>query len=196
MELDGLDYNTQRGQLVLPEYGRGIQSMVDHALTLKDRGERQRCAESIVQAMERMFPQLRESEGYKQKLWDHLALMSDFKLDIDWPYDISQAKTITQKPEPLSYPEKRIPVRHYGSMMFDLFEKLKSMPPGRELDSLVKLTANQMKRDLMQWSHGYSDEKVADDLARYTDGKIQLDLSTFKFDKIVLQETEKKRKRR
>lgn len=196
MNIDGLDYNTQREALVLPEYGREVQNMVNHALSLTDKAERQRCAETIIVTMERMFPQIKESADYKQKLWDHLALMSDFKLDIDWPYDVSQAKTISAKPEPMSYPMQRIPVRHYGRMLFDIFEKLKTMPAGKEQDALVRLAANQMKRDLMQWSHGYSDEKVADDLARYTDGVVQLDLAKFKFDKIVAQETEKKRKRR
>lgn len=181
---------------MLPEYGREVQNMVNHALSLTDKAERQRCAETIIVTMERMFPQIKESADYKQKLWDHLALMSDFKLDIDWPYDVSQAKTISAKPEPMSYPMQRIPVRHYGRMLFDIFEKLKTMPAGKEQDALVRLAANQMKRDLMQWSHGYSDEKVADDLARYTDGVVQLDLAKFKFDKIVAQETEKKRKRR
>lgn len=196
MKIDGLDYNTQRERLVLPEYGREVQRMVDHALTLTDRTERQHCAEAIVLTMERMFPQLRESADYRQKLWDHLALMSNFQLDIDWPYDISQARMMGDRPEPMRYPDQKIPVRHYGKMLFDIFEKLKAMPDGPEYDALVRLAANQMKRDLMQWSHSSSDEKVADDLARYTDGRVQLDLSTFKFERIVLQDNDKKRKRR
>lgn len=197
MNIEGLDYNTQRGQLVLPEYGREVQNMVDHAVSLPDKAERQRCAESIVAVMERMSPQVRDHADYKQKLWDHLALISGFKLDIDWPYDVSQAHAIHTRPEPLPYPSGRIPVRHYGRMVFDIFERLKAMAPGKERDALARLAANQMKRDLMQWSHGYnSDEKVADDLARYTDGKIQLDLGKFKFDKIVMRETERKRKKR
>ena len=196
MNIKGLDYNTQRESLVLPEYGREVQKMVNHALTLEDKAERQRCAETVIVTMGRMFPQMRENADYKQKLWDHLALMSDFKLDIDWPYDVSQAKKINDKPEPVDYPTKRIPVRHYGRMMFEIFDKLKTMPDGDEFDALVRLTANQMKRDLMQWSHSYSDEKVADDLARYTDGRVQLDLNTFKFEKITVRGTEKKRKRR
>ncbi|MGI6242090.1 MAG: DUF4290 domain-containing protein [Prevotella sp.] len=196
MNIDGLDYNTQRESLVLPEYGREVQKMVDYAMSLDDKAERQRCAETIIVTMERMFPQMRSNADYKQKLWDHLALMSDFKLDIDWPYDVSQAKKMSLKPTPIDYPEKKIPVRHYGRMMFEIFDKLKTMPDGEAFDALVRLAANQMKRDLMQWSHSYSDEKVADDLARYTDGRVQLDLNTFKFDKITVRETEKKRRRR
>ena len=197
MKIEGLDYNTQREKLVLPEYGREIQQMVDHAMTIENREERQRCAESIVAIMHRMFPESGNSEDYDRKLWDHLAIMSGFQLDIDFPYDVTQAVQMAKKPEPLEYPMKKTPVRHYGSMMFGVFEKLKQMEPGEERDALVKLTANQMRRDLMQWSHGSSDEeKVASDLARFTDGKIQLDLDTFKFDKMVEHDSQKNNKKR
>jgi hypothetical protein len=149
--------------------------------------------------MDRMFPQNRQNADYKHKLWDHLALMSNFELDIDWPYDIHQAADITTRPEPMPYPMKDIAVRHYGYMVFELFDKLKQMPPGKERDELARVTANQMKRNLMLWSHGSSDdEKVASDLARFTDGKIQLDLSTFKFEKVSMRDMEvrtKKKKR-
>ena len=185
----GLDYNTTREKLVLPEYGREIQQMVDYCVELEDRKERQRCAESIIKIMDRMFPENRGLENHEQKLWDHLAIMSNFQLDIDYPFDVSNAAKIAKKPETVEYPNLRIPVRHYGAMLFEIFEKLKHMDPGKERDELVKLTANQMHRNLMQWSHGSSDgEKVASDLARFTDGKIQLDLNTFKFEKIVDRE--------
>ena len=197
MNIEGLDYNTQRERLILPEYGREIQRMVDHAVSLPEKKDRQRCAETIVGIMDRMFPQNRQNADYKHKLWDHLALMSDFKLDIDWPYDIQQAHTIASKPEPLAYPAQDNPVRHYGSMIFELFEKLKTMPEGPDLDELVRITANQMKRNLLLWSHGSSDdEKVASDLARFTDGRIQLDLASFKFNKIDLKDQEPKGKKK
>ncbi len=200
MNIEGLDYNTQREQLILPEYGREVQNMVDYALSLPDKEERQRCAESIIVIMDRMFPQNHENPDYKQKLWDHLAIMSNFQLDIDWPYDISGAAKIATKPEPLEYPMTQIPVRHYGKMLFDVFEHLKTMPAGDERDELVRQTANQMKRDLYQWSHGSADdEKIASDLARFTDGRIQLDLDTFTFEKLDMsqmqQQTGKKKRR-
>ena len=189
MNIDGLDYNTQREQIVLPEYGREIQQMVDYAVGLPDREERQRCARAIIVIMDRMFPESKNVEGHERKLWDQLAIMSRFQLDIDYPFDVTSASQMAQKPEPMPYPMKKIPVRHYGAMLFEAFEILKTMEPGRERDELVKLTANQMHRNLMQWSHGSSDgEKVASDLARFTDGKIQLDLNTFKFERIVDRE--------
>ena len=194
MEIEGLDYTPQREKLRLPEYGREIQKMVDYAVELPSKSARQHCAEAIVAIMDRMYPMNRENVDYQQKLWDHLAIMSDFKLDIDWPYNIEQARTITTKPQPMPYPMSKIPVRHYGKMMFELFDKLKTMAPGKERDELIKLTANQMKRNLYQWSHGSSDdEKVASDLAKFTDGKVQLDLQKFKFEKIDYRDTERKR---
>lgn len=189
MNIDGLDYNTQREQIVLPEYGREIQQMVDYAVGLPDREERQRCARAIITIMDRMFPESKNVEGHERKLWDQLAIMSRFQLDIDYPFDVTSASQMAQKPELMPYPMKKIPVRHYGAMLFEAFEILKTMEPGRERDELVKLTANQMHRNLMQWSHGSSDgEKVASDLARFTDGKIQLDLDTFKFERFVDRE--------
>ncbi len=199
MDIEGLDYNTQREQLILPEYGREIQNMVDYALTLPTKQERQLCAETIIGIMDRMSPQNRGNADHEQKLWDHLALMSKMQLDIDWPFDVSQAVSIAKKPEALAYPMKDIPVRHYGYLLQEVFEKLKTMEPGPERDELVRITANQMKRNLYQWSHGsVVDEKVADDLARYTDGVIQLDLSTFEFEKMSERDfmTERRKKKK
>lgn len=194
MNIEGLDYNTQREKLVLPEYGREVQSMVDYAVALPTKAERQSCANAIIAIMRRMFSQSADAEGFERKLWDHLAMMSNFKLDIDYPFDVTEAKTILSKPEPMVYPMSRIPVRHYGKMMFELFEKLKTMPEGPDRDALVRMVANQMKRDLMVWGHGSSDdEKVASDLAYFTDGKVQLDLDKFKFAKVDIKENERKR---
>lgn len=185
MNIPGLDYNTQREKLILPEYGREIQKMVDYCMTLPDRKERLRCATTIVDTMERMNPQVRQNDSYRQRLWDQLALISDFKLDIDWPVDVSEARVIHDKPKPMKYPMSKIPVRHYGKMVFELLDKLKDMEHGPERDELIELTANQMKRDLVQWGHGLSDdEKVADDMARFTDGNVQLDLNHFTFEKV------------
>lgn len=194
MNIEGLDYNTQREKLVLPEYGREVQSMVDYAVALPTKAERQSCANAIIAIMRRMFSQSADAEGFERKLWDHLAMMSNFKLDIDYPFDVTEAQTILSKPEPMTYPMNNIPVRHYGKMMFELFDKLKTMPEGPDRDALVRMAANQMKRDLMVWGHGSSDdEKVASDLAYFTDGKVQLDLDKFKFAKVDIKENERKR---
>ena len=185
MNIKGLDYNTYREQLLMPEYGREIQKMVDYAVSLTDKAERQSCAQEIIRMMETKVPELHDNADFEQTLWDHLYLMSHKQLDIDWPFDVTTAEKFQNKPNAIPLPQEGMRMRHYGKLLEQLFEKLKSMPEGEERDALAFYTANQMKRNLMTWGHGsMSDEKVADDLARFTDGRIQLNLSTFRFDRI------------
>ena len=199
MEIKGLDYNTQREKLVLSEYGREIQKMVDVAISLPNKEERMRCAKTIIRQMEMKNPQVRQSENYQQTLWDHLYLMSRKQLDIDWPFDVNNAEKINSKPQPMPHPQSEniSRYRHYGRLVGDVFEKLKTMPEGPERDELVRVTANQMKRDLLTWGHdSMDDERIADDLARFTDGKIQIDLSSFRLDRIDAIPTEATGKRK
>ena len=194
MNIQGLDYNTQRELLQMPEYGREIQRMIDHAVTLPTKEERLLCAKTIVKLMETKVPQIRENSGYEQTLWDHLYIMSHKQLDIDWPYDISGAEKFHDKPQPMKLPQSNVRLRHYGKLVSELLEKLKDMPEGGERDELIRLTAKQMKRDLVQWGHGSIDgEKVADDMARMTDGAVQLDLNNFVFERINISEPQQKR---
>jgi hypothetical protein len=198
MDIKGLDYNTQRSKLIMSEYGREIQKMVEYACGLPTKEERLRCAKTIIRQMENRNPQLRNSNDYEQTLWDHLYLMSHRELDIDWPFDVSEADKILSKPQPMKLPSETIRLRHYGHLIEELFEQLKNMPEGEERAALVKKTANQMKRDLVMWGHGSSDnERIASDLARFTDGKIQLDLNNFVFEKVNMNDfrpTGKKKK--
>ena len=191
MNISGLDYNTQREALQLPEYGREIQKMIEVAIALPTKEERLRCAKTIVKLMETKVPQIRSNADYKQTLWDHLYLMSRRQLDIDWPYDVSEAEKIHVKPDPLPLPQTSIRLRHYGRLVEELCEKLKTMPEGSERDELARLTANQMKRDLILWGHGsIDDEKVVDDIARMTDGIIQLNLSHLTLPRTVSTDNE------
>jgi len=200
VNISGLDYNTQREALQLPEYGREIQKMIEVAIALPTKEERLRCAKTIVKLMETKVPQIRSNADYKQTLWDHLYLMSRRQLDIDWPYDVSEAEKIHAKPDPLPLPQTSIRLRHYGRLIEELCEKLKTMPEGSERDELARLTANQMKRDLILWGHGsIDDEKVVDDIARMTDGVIQLNLSQLTLPRTVSTDndpTPKKGKRK
>ena len=177
-----MEYNTQRKRLPMPEYGRGIQNMVDYALTIEDKDERQRCANTIVSIMGNMFPQFRDVADFKHKLWDHLALMSDYKLDIDYPYEIEKKDSWGKKPQPMVYPMQRIRYRHYGYLLETLLKKLKDMSEGEERDALLQIVADQMKRSLVNWNKdGMDDAKIAADIALYTDGKVMLDLDNFRF---------------
>ena len=198
MDIKGLDYNTQREKLIMPEYGREIQKMIEYACELPTKEERMRCAKAIIRQMETKNLQLGNGADYEQTLWDHLYLMSHRELEIDWPYDVSEADKILSKPQPMKLPNNKIKLRHYGRLIEELFEKLKAMPAGEERDALTYYTANQMKRSLASWGHGsMEDERIANDLAHFTDGIIQLDLNTFRFEKISnddLKKTSKKKK--
>jgi hypothetical protein len=123
--------------------------------------------------------------------------MSRKQLDIDWPFDVTAAEKIHDKPKPIPLPKESIKLRHYGKLIEELFEKLKSMPAGEERDALTYYTANQMKRDLTTWGHGSAeDERIANDLAHFTEGVIQLDLNTFRFEKLTATDEGKKTKKK
>ena len=188
MDIKGLDYNTKRETLLLPEYGREIQRMVDYAIGCPTRDERNACANTIVRMMGTKVPNATETNDGVRALWDHLYIMGRGQLDIDWPYDMSEAVKITQKPQPMPIRKNHVKLRHYGHLVEECFDILKTMPNGRERDKLIYLTANQMKRDLAIWGRGTMDDKrVADDLARFTDGCVQLDINNMQLERV--QET-------
>lgn len=200
MEIQGLDYNTQRPQLLMHEYGRKIQQMVDYAKTLPTKEERQMYASNIIATMKRLTPGNQKNADRMQTLWNHLAILGNGELDIDYPVAITLANKVNTKPDRVKYPEGGIPVRHYGKALFKLFDILKTMEPGIERDELTKMTANQMKRCLMQYGHGNTDAaKIADDLALFTDGAVKLDIKTFRFESINIKDMQQpsaKKKRR
>ena len=170
-----MDYNTQRPRLVLPEYGRLVQNMVDYAVGLTDRAQRQALAETIVNVMAGFFPAGRSQPDFRHKLWDHLALMSGYRLDVDYPYPITPKQADTA-PKRLPYPQSRIKYRHYGLLIEELTRKLKEMPEGEERRQLALRVAGQMKRSLGEWNKdALNDRKIVDDLARYTDGAVVLE---------------------
>ncbi len=171
-----LEYNSDRTQLALPEYGRNIQQMVDHCVTIEDRDERTRCAYTIVQVMGNIVPQLREEEDSKHILWDHLAIMSDFKLDIDYPYEIINKDNLAVKPKPIPYQADNLKHRHYGKIMVDMIKQACAYEDGPEKDALLLLIANHMKKVLLSISKdGIEDQRVFNDLREISGGKINLD---------------------
>lgn len=200
MNKEGMDYNTQRERLRMPEYGRNVHNMIEHCRRIGNRAERQLCAESIVAAMDNAHPELRQQADYKQKLWNHLAIMSNFSLDIDYPCEITTKEEIAKRPEPLSYGSRNIPVRHYGDLVFQILDELQVMEPGEKRNDLVRIVANRMKRDLMMYGNAAPDvERIFSDIAYYTRGVIQADPSDFTLDYITVDrkgnETGKKKKK-
>ena len=170
-----MEYNTQRKKMELPEYGRSVQNMVDHALTIEDRAERQRCANAIINIMGGMFPHLRDVPDLKHKLWDHLAIMSDFKLDIDYPFEIVKKEDLVMKPSKLEYPNGSIRYRHYGRILEGLVKKATQVEDEEERKALIRLLAIQMKKSFSNWNKdGMEEQKILDDLREYSGGAIDL----------------------
>ena len=170
-----MQYNTQRKRMPLPEYGRSIQNMVYHALTIEDRAERQKCANTIINIMGNMFPHLRDVPDFKHKLWDHLAIMANFQLDIDYPYELIQKDNLVTKPDPIAYPATRIRYRHYGRTLEVLIRKASELPEGDEKRNLTALVCNHMKKDFMAWNKDtVDDRKIADDLYELSGGKLEM----------------------
>jgi len=181
MEVNELDYNTQLKRLELPEYGRNIQRMVDHALTLEDPEERKRCAQTIISIMGNLFPHLRDVPDFKHKLWDHLAIMADFKLDIEYPYELIQKENLNSKPENVPYSDGKIGIKHYGHYLEELIEKAVEMEDGPERTRLVQLMANHMKKSIISWNReSVDDQKIYDDLRLLSKGKIDVNEETCK----------------
>lgn len=170
-----MDYNTDRSQLVLPEYGRNIQNMVDYAKTVDDRDDRLRCAKTIVKIMMQMNSLQSGVEETKRVCWDHLARMANYELDIDYPVEITREEEVKARPAVVPYPMKDIRMRQYGYLLEELMRKLEKMTDGAEKEQLVMLVANQMRKNLFYWNKdALSDERISEDLARYTHGTVKM----------------------
>jgi hypothetical protein len=168
-----MKYNTEEKRLVLPEYGRNIQNIVDYCLTIPDKEERKRCADTIINIMGNMFPHLRDVNDFKHILWDHLAIMADFKLDIDYPYEIVRKEDLHTKPPRIPYNTQRIRYRHYGKTMELLIRKATALEEGEEKEQLIKLLANHMKKSFLTWNkESVDDRKIFKDLDELSEGAI------------------------
>lgn len=170
-----MDYNSQRKKMALPEYGRNIQKMVDHLLTIEDRNERNRAAKTIIDVMGNLYPYLRDVSDFKHKLWDHIAIMADFKLDIDYPYDPPSPSLLHEKPNSVPYNNNKIEARHYGNTLHQMIKEAAKFEEGKDKEVLVELLANHMKKSFMTWNKdSVTDDKIFEDLDFLSDGKIQV----------------------
>jgi len=169
------DYNTSRKNLVLPEYGRNIQKMVNHLATIEDRTERNKAAKTIISVMGNMNPHLRDISDFKHKLWDHLALMSDFTLDIDSPYPTPEQETLLSKPKPVPYIKNRIRYLHYGRVVELIIEKACTIEDQEEKEYLITLIANHMKKSYLMWNLNVAhDSIILKDLEEMSHGKLKV----------------------
>lgn len=192
-----LTYNTQKKHLILPEYGRSIQTMVDHCLTLPTKEERTRCAYTIVETMAKLFPDLKSNGQINTSVWDHLAIMSDYKLDIDYPVEIVLPDN--SNPDKVDYNDVPFSAKHYGRNIQLLIEKIISMDDGEEKDYFVEMLANHMKKVLIS-STGDSveDVKVFKDIFEMSKGAIYIaeDALTLHDYNIPVQPAGKKKKKK
>lgn len=174
-----MDYNSNRKNLILPEYGRHIQKMVNHAVTIEDREERTKCAKTIIGIMGNMFPHLRDVNDFKHKLWDHLAIMSDFKLDIEYPYDVLEKETLLKKPEKIPYKDSKISYLHYGELVEKMIAQAVFIEDETERKHLIVMIANHMKKSLSFWNKdSVTDDRIFNDLETLSKGKLTVEEGT------------------
>ncbi|MDR2690913.1 MAG: DUF4290 domain-containing protein [Dysgonamonadaceae bacterium] len=174
-------YNTQEKRLALPGYGRNIQNMVDYCVSIPDREERTRCANTIINLMGNMFPHLRDVNDFKHILWDQLAIMSGFALDIDYPYEVIKWEDLHVKPAKLPYSQEKIARKHYGKNLENMIKKAREYEDGEMKNALISLLANHMKKSFLTWNKEVVDDrKIFTDLESLSDGKIVLNEDSHK----------------
>lgn len=202
-----MNYNTSRPKMIIPEYGRHIQKLIDHAISLEVKEKRNEMANAIIDVMGQLNPHLRDVEDFKHKLWDHLFIMSDFKLDVDSPYPKPNAESFLEKPNKMEYPDGKIRFKHYGKGVEDLIKVATEMEDGDKKDALLLSIANLMKKHYLSWSRNSVDDKqILSDLKRISRGKIDLnedlelidtkEISTRNPNGTVKSSNNKKRKRK
>jgi len=170
-----MEYNTSLPKMIIPEYGRNIQKMIDFAVTVADKEERNKVARAIIDVMGQLNPHLRDVTDFKHKLWDHLFIISEFKLDVDSPYPRPTPETFQTKPELLKYPSNDIRYKHYGKTVERIIEKAKEYPEGDERNALVEQIANLMKRSYLNWNRdSVNDEVILKQLSELSKGQLKL----------------------
>ncbi|MBZ0327155.1 MAG: DUF4290 domain-containing protein [Altibacter sp.] len=173
--IENLEYNTERPHLMIPEYGRHIQKMVDYAISKEDKEERNKVAKSIIAVMGNLNPHLRDVPDFQHKLWDQLFMISDFKLDADSPYEIPSREELMQRPEPLEYPQNFPKYRFYGNNIKRMIDVANSWEDGDMKDGLVLTIANHMKKCFLNWNKDtVEDDVIFKHLFELSDGKINL----------------------
>lgn len=171
-----ISYNSSRPDLALPEYGRSIHRMVEHAMTIEDREERNRCVNAIISTMGNLFPMLRDTEDFKHKLWDHIHIMSNFELDVDSPYPKPEKSVLAEKPKQLKYPQTEIRFGHYGKTIERIIEEVSAEEDEEKRKQAAVGVANLMKRTYMVWAqNSVRDEVIANDLKTLSKGKLILE---------------------
>lgn len=174
-----MEYNTEREKIVISEYGRNIQVMIRHLMDIEDRKQRTEAAYFIVNVMAQMNPQVKESNDYMHKLWDHLHIIAQYELDVDGPYPKPTPEMQKKKPEHVGYQKNNIRYGHYGQYIYDVVKKVKEMEDGPKKQAILINIANQMKRDYLNWNRDtVNDLLILDDLYKISGEEIALPMET------------------
>ncbi|MBS1652328.1 MAG: DUF4290 domain-containing protein [Bacteroidetes bacterium] len=172
-------YNSNLPKLVIPEYGRNIQSMIEYCCSIENREERNTCAKAIIQVMGQVNPHLRDSGEHSHKLWDHMFIISKFNLDVDSPYPKPSVDIFKEKPEKPDYPKGKIRYKHYGKTMEEIIKHAINLNEGDEKNVLTKQIANHLKKSYFNWNKdNITDDVVIKNLLELSHGKLKLDENT------------------
>lgn len=173
--IDELEYNTEREHLIIPEYGRHLQKMINYAKSRETKEERNKIAQAIISVMGNLQPHLRDVPDFQHKLWDQLFIMADFNLDVDSPYEIPTREVIEARPEPLKYPQNHPKYRFYGNNIKTMIDVANTWEDGEMKEALVYTIANHMKKCFLNWNKDtVEDSVIYKHLVELSDGKINL----------------------
>lgn len=195
-----IPYNTDKEPVRLPEFGRTMQSLVEYCVSIEDRDERNACAYAIVDVMANLFPELKDDNDDLSKIWDQMQIMSDFKLDVDFPCPVITAEQINPKPERIPYTSEHIALRHYGKYIEKMIPVIADMDDSPERDEYINMIANHMKKTmLVNNKEGVNDVRILRDLEFFSGGKISLDPEKYQLyefrEAVPTQQSKKKRKK-
>ena len=170
-----MKYNTARDHLVLPEYGRNVQKMVDHATTIQNKEERNKCVKTIIEFMGQMNPQLRDLKEFNHKLWDDLFIISKYQLEADSPYPFPEPKKIDERPEKMPYPKNKIKFPFYGAALENMIRYAVNQNDGRDKEIMTGMIANHMKKSYLLFNkHSVSNDTIILHLKQLSDNKLTL----------------------
>ena len=173
--IDQLEYNTSREEMIIPEYGRHIQKMINYASSRKTKDDRNKLAKAIISIMGNLQPHLRDVPDFQHKLWDQLFIMSDFKLDADSPFEKPSREVLEAKPDPLSYPQSFPKYRFYGNNIKIMIDEAVKWDKGEMKEALIYTIANHMKKCFLNWNKdNVEDAVIFDHLFQLSDGKIDI----------------------
>ena len=176
-----MQYNTARNHLILPEYGRNVQKMVEHASNIKDKSERDKCVKSIIDFMGQMNPQLRDIKEFTHKLWDHLFIMSQFQLDATSPYPMPEIEKLKERPQKMPYPKNKIKFPFYGAALENMINYVVKQEDNREKEIMTGMIANHMKKSYLLFNkHSVSNDTIILHLNQLSNNTLKLP-SDFEF---------------